>query len=398
MSAQLQATRAGPGRRPAYPHADAWLALAVALLVALGLVMVASSSVAIAERATGNPLYYFERQLLFLTIGLSLMGLVYRVPLEYWDRAGPGLMILAFVLLVLVLVPGFGKTVNGATRWLPVGVFNLQVSELVKPFVIVYLAGYVLRRGAQLREELVGFIKPMALIAVLVLLLLLEPDFGASIVLLVTAVGMLFLGGVRLSHFVMLILGGAGAMAVVAVSSPYRLQRLTGFLDPWQDPFDSGFQLTQSLIAIGSGGWFGTGLGGSIQKLFYLPEAHTDFVFAVLAEELGMVGVMAVIGLFLLLVWRCFVIAERARSAGLGFGAFLAYGVGIWLSFQAVVNMGVNMGLLPTKGLTLPLVSSGGSSILAVCIGLGLVFRVQREYARQVGPAGAAVRPRGPGS
>lgn len=383
MSGGTQASRgqwAGSGR-PADAAMDPVLALTVAGLAAMGLIVVATASVGVAESATGDPLYYFNRQLLFMGTGLLVMAVLYRVPLAFWAGAGPVLLMIVLALLVLVLVPGVGKSVKGATRWLPLGVFNLQVSELAKPLVVVYVAGYLVRRGSEVRESMAGFLKPMAVMGVLVLLLLLEPDFGTSVVLLTTVTAMLFLGGVRLGHFAMLLTGVGTAMAIAAISSPYRLKRITGFLDPWQDPFASGFQLTQSLIAIGSGGWFGAGLGASIQKLHYLPEVHTDFVFAVLAEELGLIGATLIIALFALLVWRCFVVAGRALNEGLVFGAYVAYGIGVWLGFQAAVNIGVTMGVLPTKGLTLPLLSSGGSSVLAVCLGLGLVFAVQREVA-----------------
>jgi cell division protein FtsW len=269
--------------------------------------------------------------------------------------------------------------VNGSVRWINTGLFNLQVSEPAKLMILVYLASYLARHGDEVRTQLSGFIKPLVILALAAVLLLLEPDFGATVVLMATAMGMIFVAGVRLWQFSGM-LGLAGlSLGGLAVSSPYRMERLTTFLNPWADPFDSGFQLTQSLIAIGRGEWFGVGLGASIQKLFYLPEAHTDFVFAVLAEELGLFGVFTVIALYVLVVWRAFVIAARAEKGGNAFAALLAWGIGIWFGLQAFINMGVNMGLLPTKGLTLPLMSYGGSSMVVMCAAVALLLRVDFE-------------------
>lgn len=367
-------------------HVDLPLLLAVACLLGLGLVMVASASVSIADRATGDALYYFKRQLLFAGLGIAAAACVYAIRLSYWQRLSTPLFIFSAVLLVLVLVPGVGKTVNGSSRWLALGMINLQVSELAKLATLLYLAGYLVRRGKEVRQSVIGFLKPLLLVAVIAALLLLEPDFGAMVVLITAALGMLFLGGVRLAHFSMLLALAVTVIGALALSSPYRLERITTFLNPWADPFDSGFQLTQSLIAIGSGGWFGRGLGGSVQKLFYLPEAHTDFLFAVLAEELGLLAVALVIVLFSLLVWRCFVIGRDAERQHRGFGTYLAYGIGLWIGVQAFVNMGVSMGALPTKGLTLPLMSMGGSSMLVVGIAIALVLRVYREGAEAAMP------------
>jgi cell division protein FtsW len=264
---------------------------------------------------------------------------------------------------------------------------NFQPSELVKLFVVVYLAGYLVRRGDEVRESVKGFLKPMALVGLIGVLLLLEPDFGAAAVITATVLGMMFLGGVRLWQFGVLFLVMSAGMAALAISSPYRMARLTSFVNPWADPFNSGFQLTQALIAFGRGEWLGVGLGGSIQKLFYLPEAHTDFLFAVLAEELGLLGVVAVIALFAILVWRAFVIGQSAASAGNRFGAYTAYGIGMWLGLQAFINLGVNMGVLPTKGLTLPLMSYGGSSIVMSCVAVALLLRVSHEHPVEKLPA-----------
>ena len=282
-------------------------------------------------------------------------------------------------LLVVVLVPGIGYEVNGSTRWLPLGVINLQVSELVKLFLFIYVAGYLVRHGEAVRSSLLGFLKPMLMVGLAGLLLLLEPDFGATVVIMGTVLGMTFLAGARFIQFMSFVMLFASAAMLLVVTSPYRMQRLTSFANPWADPFDSGFQLTQSLIAIGTGGWFGTGLGGSVQKLFYLPESHTDFLFAVLSEELGFIGVSVVVLLYAVIFFRSLKIAAQAEKAGNYFAAYMAYGIGIWLSMQAIINMGVNVGLLPTKGLTLPLMSYGGSSLIVCCVAIGLLMRINYE-------------------
>ncbi len=363
---------------------DPWLLGAVLTLLALGLVMVASASISIAERQTGQPFYYLWRQALFVGIGLLAGVAVLRLRLVYWERLGPMLLLFGLVLLVAVL--GLGREINGSTRWLGLGLFNLQPSELMKLFMVVYLAGYLVRRGDEVRSSVKGFLKPMLLVALTGGLLLAEPDFGATAVVTATVLGMMFLGGVRLWQFVVLFAGILGAAAALVLTAPYRMARLTSFVDPWADPFNSGFQLTQALIAFGRGEWWGVGLGGSVQKLFYLPEAHTDFLFAVLAEELGLMGVLAVVGLFALLVWRAFIIGRRAQRAGGDFAAYLSYGLGLWLGMQAFINLGVNMGMLPTKGLTLPLMSYGGSSIVVTCVACALLLRVSHEYPPQKPP------------
>jgi cell division protein FtsW len=358
---------------------DAWLVGAVLALLALGLVMVTSASVSLAERQFGQPFYYCLRQFLFMAAGMAAAAVILRARLLYWEKGGVLLLIVGAVLLVAVLIPGVGRQVNGSTRWLHLGIFNLQASELVKLFVIVYLAGYLVRRGEEVRTTLKGFLKPLMILSAFALLLLLEPDFGTTAVMFATALGMMFLGGVRLWKFSALLAAVLAVLGGVALSSPYRLERLTTFLNPWADPFNSGFQLTQALIAVGRGEWFGVGLGGSIQKLFYLPEAHTDFLFAVLAEELGLLGVVVVIALFTLVVWRAFIIGHRAEQSGNRFAGYLAYGIGMWIGLQAFINMGVNMGALPTKGLTLPLMSYGGSSVVVMCMAVALLMRVDYE-------------------
>ena len=373
-----QASPSGAGRAR-LPRMDYLLLFAVMALAALGLVMVASASITLADRELGQPFYYALRQAIYIGAGVLLGMGVYRLRLALVEEAGLLLLLTAFALLLAVLVPGVGTQVNGSVRWLNTGLFRLQVSEPAKLMILLYLASYLNRYDEEVRTQLSGFIKPLALLGLAAILLLLEPDFGATVVMLATAMGMIFIAGARLWQFGgMLGLGGV-SLAGLAVSSPYRMERLTTFLNPWADPFNSGFQLTQSLIAIGRGEWFGVGLGASIQKLFYLPEAHTDFVFAVLAEELGLLGVCVVIALYAVVVWRAFVIAIQAEKAGNGFASLLAHGIGIWIGLQAFINMGVNMGLLPTKGLTLPLMSYGGSSMVVVCAAIALLLRVDHE-------------------
>lgn len=348
------------------------------LLLAIGLVMVASASVSIAERQMNDPLYFFWRQAAFVVVGLIAAYSVLRVRLVYWERLGPYCLLVGLTMLVVVLL--LGREINGSTRWLALGPVNFQPSELVKLFVVVYLAGYLVRRGDEVRESVKGFLKPMALVGLIGLLLLLEPDFGAAAVITTTVLGMMFLGGVRLWQFAVLFMVMLVSMGVLAYSSPYRVARLTSFVNPWADPFNSGFQLTQALIAFGRGEWLGVGLGGSIQKLFYLPEAHTDFLFSVLAEELGLLGAVSVIALFAVLVWRAFAIGTASAVAGNRFGSYVAYGIGMWLGLQAFINLGVNMGVLPTKGLTLPLMSYGGSSIVMSCVAVALLLRISHEH------------------
>ena len=358
------------------------LALSLAIVL-LGLVMVTSASVSIAGQESGQPFYYLERQLFLSLIGGACAALVFSIPTELLERASLPLLAIAIALLLIVLVPGLGHSVNGSRRWLRLAGANFQVSELARVLVLIYIASYAVRREAELRESFVGLGKPLLLLFGVCALLLLEPDFGAATVLFATGFGLLFLAGARLRYVIaMTAIAGAG-FAVLAVSSSYRMRRLTAFLDPWADPFNSGFQLTQSLIAIGRGQWFGVGLGDSVQKLFYLPEAHTDFLFAVLAEELGLVGVVLTLVLFLGLVWRSFQIARLAAAAGLKFPAYLASGFGLWIGIQAFINIGVNMGVLPTKGLTLPLMSYGRSSLIVALAWVGLLLRVYHEAMRQ---------------
>jgi cell division protein FtsW len=379
MGATVSQARPIGSRSVRIPRVDYWLLFSASALAMLGLVMVASASITLADRELGQPLYYAIRQAVYILAGL-LGGLaLFRLRLVLLERMGMTLLLLSLLLLLLVLVPGIGVEVNGASRWINIGLFRLQVSEPAKLLFIIYLASYLARHGEEVRTRIPGFIKPIGLFMIAALLLLLEPDFGATVVLAATVMGMIFMAGVSLVQFGGVLGVGALLLASLAVSSPYRMQRLTTFLDPWADPFNSGFQLTQSLIAIGRGEFAGVGLGASIQKLFYLPEAHTDFVFAVLAEELGLLGVFVVIALYALLVWRAFVIARQAEKAGNVFAGALAYGIGIWIGLQSFINMGVNMGLLPTKGLTLPLMSYGGSSMVVMCVAIALLLRIDSE-------------------
>jgi cell division protein FtsW len=350
----------------------------VAALLLLGLVMVSSASVTLAAR-DGDPFYFLERQLLFALVGIGCGAVALRVPTEVWERLSHVLLAVAMVMLVLVLLPGLGHSVNGSRRWLHLAGLNFQASEAARVLLLIYLCSYLVRREEEVRTTVVGFLKPLAVLGVAALLLLVEPDFGSGVVLLATGIGVLFLAGIRLRHFLALCAAALALFALIAVARPYRVKRLITFLDPWEDPFNSGFQLTQSLIAIGRGEWFGVGLGASIQKLFYLPEAHTDFVFAVLAEELGFVGIALVVALVLGLAYRALVIARNAAEAGLKFQSYLAAAFGIWFGLQAFINMGVNMGLLPTKGLTLPLLSYGRSSLVVTLGWIGILLRVHHE-------------------
>jgi cell division protein FtsW len=370
----------GVRARERMPFAWDYITLGLtASLLLVGLVMVTSASMSIAAKDLGNPFYFLERQFAFGVAGLMFAWIVTRVPTELWDKYSLPLMCVGLLLLLLVLIPGIGATVNGARRWLRVGPVNFQVSELAKVLVMTWVCSYCVRKRTEIETTFPGLAKPVGLLGVAALLLLLEPDFGASTVLFATGFAVLFVAGARLRYVLLLVSAVGLAFGVLAMTSSYRLKRLTGFLHPWDDPFKGGFQLTQSLIAIGRGSWFGVGLGSSIQKLFYLPEAHTDFVFAVLAEELGLVGVLGVIGLFMALVWRAFQISRMASQAGLRFQSYVALAFGVWLGVQALVNIGVNMGVLPTKGLTLPLLSYGRSSLLVSLAWLGVLLRIYHE-------------------
>lgn len=358
---------------------DPWLAGAVLVLLGLGMIMVASSSVSVASSRFDQPLYYFQRQLLALLFGLGLGFLVTRMPMRLWQTLSMPLLAVGYLLLVLVLIPGIGAEINGSTRWIRFSGLSFQVSELVKLCVLVYLADYLVRRDQAVRQRFHGLLVPILVLTSLSALLLLEPDFGAGAVLFAAALGMLFLAGAPMLRCFSWGMVALSALGTLVVCSHYRMQRMISFLDPWQDPYGDGFQLTQALIAFGRGELFGAGVGDGVQKLFYLPEAHTDFLFAVLAEELGLLGSLVIILAYLLLVWRAFSIASVAEYAGRPFSALFAYGIGLLIGVQAFINIGVNMGVLPTKGLTLPLMSYGGSSLVIFCLLVAVLFRADCE-------------------
>lgn len=361
----------------------------ITLLSALlfgGFVILASASISVSDSTTGDPFHYLERQLVAAAIGAAGGFVCLFIPMQVWRATGPLMLFAGLALLLLVLLPGVGYEVNGSRRWIRLGVLNLQVSEPARLCIIIYLAGYLVRRSKGVREGISGFLKPMLVLSVAGVALLAEPDFGAAVVLVATALAMLFVAGARIRDFLLFIpVALAGAVALV-MASPYRMKRMTGFLDPWADPFESGFQLTQSLIAIGRGELYGVGLGNSVQKLFYLPEAHTDFVFAVYAEEFGLLGSLILIGVFMALLVRIYRLAIRAFQAERSFEAYLAVGIGTWLGIQAFINIGVNMGLLPTKGLTLPLISYGRSSLIVTMIAVAMLLRVHHELSVDASP------------
>ena len=360
--------------------------IALTLLLG-GMVILASASISIADNATNDPFYYVSRQAIAALIGLMAGFACLFIPMRFWSNVGPLMLLLGLALLLVVLLPGVGYTVNGSTRWLRFGFINLQVSEPARLCLIIYLAGYLVRQNKSVREQFTGFLRPMLVLSLACAMLLAEPDFGATLVLLTTTLAMLFVAGARFRDFFLFFGATVLSMAALALTSSYRLKRLTGFLDPWSDPYDSGFQLTQSLIAIGRGEWIGVGLGGGVQKLFYLPEAHTDFVFAVFAEEFGLLGTLILITLFLGLLWRIFTLGIRAAKSERFFEAYLAIGLGTWLGLQAFINVGVNMGLLPTKGLTLPLISYGRSSMIVALVSIGLLLRIHHELVVDARPA-----------
>jgi cell division protein FtsW len=371
---------------------DASLAWATLLLLALGLVMVYSSSIAMAEasRHTGYRAWYFlARHAAFVTVGLVAASLAFQVPMKAWQKLAPYVFVAGAVLLVIVLIPGLGKSVNGSRRWLAMGVFNVQPSELMKLAVVLYAASYAVRKAALLHAEqplrqtiMRGFAPLFAVMVGIGGLLLMEPDFGAFVVIVAIAFGILFLGGLDWRLFLGLSALLPVALGAILVAAPYRLQRLTAFLDPWSDPLGKGYQLSHSLIAFGRGEFFGVGLGASVEKLMYLPEAHTDFLLAVIAEELGFAGVLAVLALFVWLLYRAWAIGRQAARLSRPFAALCAHGIGVWIGVQAFINIGVNMGVLPTKGLTLPLLSFGGSGIVANCVAIAILLRVDYENRR----------------
>jgi len=360
---------------------DAWVLLPALLLLSIGIVMVGSASIAIAEGQGASTYHYLLRHLVYITVGVSLAMLLKVIPIAFLERVSRPMLALSILLLLIVLVPGIGHTVNGSTRWIRLGFVNFQVVEAVKLMVIIYLAGYLARKAQLVQSRFFDTFKPLLYAGLLSAILLLQPDMGSAAVITAIVAGMVWLAGAAWRHIFVLGLLTLPAFGFAAME-PYRLRRIVSFMDPWADPFASGFQLTQALIAVGRGELFGVGIGASIQKLFYLPEAHTDFIFAVLAEEFGLAGVIAVLLLFLLLVTRIMVIGIMAHRAGKPFAGFVAYGIGLWIGLQAVVSVGVNLGVLPTKGLTLPLISSGGSSMLMTLVAIGIVLRIKYEMDR----------------
>lgn len=358
---------------------DKWFILAIIGIVVLGLLMMTSASIVISDKQFHQPFYYLYKQLIYLTLGILVGSIVLHIEIAQWEKHSGYLLVSVMLLLALVLIPGIGHSANGSARWIGYGPLTFQVSELTKFTLVIYMAGYLVRRHAEIQSRLSGFLKPMLILGVVAVLLLREPDFGATVVVTATALGMMFLAGMQLRHFAVLFTLVISALAMIAISAPYRLARLTSFLNPWERPFDTGYQLTQSLIAFGRGGWFGMGLGNSIQKMFYLPEAHTDFLFAVIAEELGLLGMIIVLCLFSLFVFRIFIIGRQAQHLGKHFAGFIAYGFGLWMAIQFTVSIGVNSGILPTKGLTLPLMSYGGSSVLVNCIVIAVLLRIDHE-------------------
>ena len=359
--------------------AGSLLLVLASALIAVGVVAISSASISLSEVKFGNEWHHAIRHLSYLAIGVTLGFVAYLLPLNVWRQTSPWLLMLAFALLVLVLVPGVGRVVNGSQRWIPLAGFTLQPSEFAKFALVLWLSGYMVRHGEELRTVLRGLLKPILVLILFALLLLSEPDFGATVIILGTAFGMLFMGGARLSYVLGLVVSAVAIMAGMILMAPYRMQRLMAYQDPWSDPFGSGFQLIQSLIAYGRGEWLGVGLGNSVQKLFYLPEAHTDFVFSIWAEETGLVGAVAVIILFAVFVGRIVFMGYRFLLESREFEAYCCFGFALVFAGQAFVNMGVSSGLLPTKGLTLPFISYGGNSLMMSCVTVGLLLKLERS-------------------
>jgi cell division protein FtsW len=380
---RVQAFQAGTMQAPV--HLDNWVLIPALLLLAMGIVMVGSASIAIAEGQGASSYHYLARHLIFIAAGVFI-ALSFRViPMAFLERISRPMLALSVLFLLIVLIPGIGHTVNGSTRWIRLGVVNFQVVEAVKLMVIIYLAGYLARKAQRVQSRFFDTFKPLLFAGLLSAILLVQPDMGSAAIITAIVAGMVWLAGAAWRHIFVLGLLTLPAFGFAAME-PYRLRRIVSFMDPWADPFASGFQLTQALIAVGRGELFGVGIGASIQKLFYLPEAHTDFIFAVLAEEYGLAGVIAVLVLFLLLVTRIMVIGIVAHRNGKAFSGFVAYGIGLWIGLQAMVSVGVNLGVLPTKGLTLPLISSGGSSMLMTLLALGIVLRIKYELDKDNAP------------
>jgi cell division protein FtsW len=360
------------------PGADGPLLIAVIVLLGFGIVMVASASMHLGER-TGDIMRYVNRHLFALAIGMMAAWLAFRTPMSWWQRSSTALYFFGLALLALVFVPGLGREANGALRWVAAGPLSLQTSEFMKIFVVLYMSSYLVRRQLEVARSVWGFVKPIILLIIACSMLMFQPDFGTTAILLMTAFAMLFLGGAPLWQFAALLSLAISALLALVWVSPYRLERVTSFLNPWEHAQDSGYQLAQALIAFGRGEWTGVGLGNGIQKQFYLPEAHTDFVMAVIGEEFGLFGTLLVICMFGIIVWRSYSIGACAEARGDRYAAYVAYGLGLWLGMQAFINVGVNVGLLPTKGLTLPFLSYGSNSLIVCCVAVGILLRVRYE-------------------
>jgi cell division protein FtsW len=357
---------------------DRWLLLCTMTIVLFGLVMVISASLPLAERIQVPTFYFAKNQGLYILLGLCLAFITTKIPIAFLQKCSNYILIFSMLLLIIILFPGIAKPINGSVRWLRLGFITIQPSEIAKLSLIIYIAGYMVRRFDKL-ITLQGFINPMLVLATVALLLMLEPDFGSVVVIAMTTLGMLYLGGVQSKHFLILLPLCLCVVLFMALSSSYRVQRIISFRDPWANQYDSGYQLVQSLIAFGKGSWFGQGLGSSVQKLLYLPESHSDFILAVVAEELGLVGVVSLLALYAFFCYRAMNIGKNAYFRDAKFAGNLAYGIGLFITIQALINFGVNIGLLPTKGLTLPLMSAGGSSMLVVLVAIGVLFRIDFE-------------------
>lgn len=370
---------------------DYWLLFLTAALIFLGLTMVLSSSVAISEQRFGIATHYFVRQAIALGIGVAAAWVVLKIPLHIWQSNRGKVFLFGLILLALVLI--FGREIGGAKRWLPLVVMNFQPAELMKIAAIIFVAGYLQRHLSAVQQDFNAIMRLALPFGVMALLMLFQPDYGTTLLIAAIVTAMLLIVGAPWRYFVLTIVPVVSLLALLIFYSPYRMARVASFLDPWQDPFGTGYQLTQALIASGSGGWFGVGLGGSVQKLLYLPDAHTDFLFSIYAEEFGFIGVVALLLLYSLLVMRIFKIGRGADQVGQRFGALIAYGIGTWIALQVMINLGVNLGLFPTKGLTLPFISYGGSSLMMMCVAMALVLRVDMERHN---PVAAPVAPEPP--
>jgi len=364
-----------------YGRIDGGFIVVFFALLSIGLVMVASASLDFAVNRYGDQWLLLRKQCFFLLIGFSVSTIVICIPMAVWQKYSGWFLLLALVILSVVLLPGIGKMVNGSRRWLPLGIFSFQASELAKVCLLLFFSSYLSRKQQQVRQSWITFFVMISVIGLVVLLLLSEPDFGSSVVIALTLGSMMFVAGVPILRFLLLTITAMTGFGVVAVLSPYRWERLVTFMDPWSNQFDSGYQLVQSLIAFGRGEWFGLGLGNSLQKLFFLPEAHTDFIFAIYAEEFGLLGALVLVAIFACFIYKILHLSYRANQEGMIFSAYLCFGVGIMLALQVIINMGVASGFLPTKGLTLPLISYGGSSLLVTFVLAALVVRVNWEVA-----------------